>query len=375
MKRNKNIEMLRALAIIYMLLYHYMQSIPGIISGNIQSTLVESLGQFALISFFVLSGFGTYLSFNNMEIEGKSLYFSSYVKRRLRAILPQYYFCIIFVLLFTTGIGFFSWSHWRHLLESLFLVQNYDLNNGINGVTWTIAVLFQLYLIAIPLYNLAKKYGFISWGIALLISVCIKRILFFCISTSEINEFYYVMTSIRIPFTTIDLILCGMCMARLCLRMKEKYYRVLMQKKNIFICVSMLVLFHYLFELFVRRGGTLYGNYWISSVWQSAIGIYIAIMCLFLYFLPFLYRSRIGKIVQYVAKYEYGTYLWHMILMGNFMTFLPDWYVVLRDTEPYCLMLIMIFMAFFVGVVSTKLAASPAYQKMFEWLKEKNATA
>lgn len=49
------------------------------------------------------------------------------------------------------------------ILESIFLLQNYDKNNAINGVTGTIAVLFQLYFIAIPLYKWLIKRGPYIW--------------------------------------------------------------------------------------------------------------------------------------------------------------------------------------------------------------------
>ena len=52
MKRNLNIEMIRAIAILYVLLYHFMVSIPTINTGEGMSSLyIESFGQFALIVF------------------------------------------------------------------------------------------------------------------------------------------------------------------------------------------------------------------------------------------------------------------------------------------------------------------------------------
>ena len=143
MARNRNIEVLRAFAIIYMLLYHYASSITGLVKSYKGSLFIESLGQFALIGFFVLSGFGLYLSFERLETSGKPIQFLPFIKRRLRSLLPQYYLCIGIVLLLTTGIGYLSISHVFHIIQSLFLVQNFAPGNGINGVTWTIAVLLD----------------------------------------------------------------------------------------------------------------------------------------------------------------------------------------------------------------------------------------
>jgi peptidoglycan/LPS O-acetylase OafA/YrhL len=45
MKRNLNIEMIRAIAILYVLLYHFMVSIPTINTGEGMSSLyIESFG-------------------------------------------------------------------------------------------------------------------------------------------------------------------------------------------------------------------------------------------------------------------------------------------------------------------------------------------
>lgn len=368
MERNKNIEALRAIAISYMLLYHYSNSITGIVTGNNSFLLVDSFGQFALVGFFVLSGFGTYLSFQRLELNGE-IKFMPYMKRRLRAILPQYYFCVGVILLFTTSVSYLSTSHLYHVLESLFLVQNYDINNAINGVTWTLAVLFQLYLVSIPLYKLSKKYGFWSWGIGLVFSICLKRLLFWYISLNELNKLYYVVASIRIPMTTIDLILIGMCSAQFCVHVKANTLRFLKQKRIVCLCFSIVLLYHFIFAKYATWIGNLYDNRWMSCIWQSIIGGFVAGLCILLYFLPFNYQSVGGKVIQFIAKYEYGIYLWHMILIGNFMIFQPDWYIWLQDNVPYGLMVIMLILAVSVGWISTKLTSSQSYRKLYKWLE------
>lgn len=365
MKRNKNIEVLRALAISYMLLYHYMQSVPGIVTNNEKGIWVESLGQFALIGFFVLSGFGTYLSFYHMEENGGKPRFVPYIKRRIGAIIPQYYFCMAFVLLLTTGIGYLSRNHVWHILESLFLLQNFDVNNGINGVTWTIGVLFQLYLIAIPLYNCVKKYGFLSWGIGAIICIGIKRLMFWYIAANQLNSIYYVVSSIRIPFTTFELILIGMCAAKLCLNMDARYISVKKRGGMVLISIALLVSYHVIFYKGTIQIGLLYDNRWISCIWQSAIGVYIAMFCVSIYFLPFTYKTLVGKCIQFVAEHEYGIYLWHMILMGNIMTFQPEWYIWLINNIPFIAVGVIFFMAVFIGWISTELTKGAPYRNIY----------
>lgn len=64
------------------------------------------------------------------------------------------------------------------ILESIFLLQNYDKNNAINGVTGTIAVLFQLYFIAIPLYKWLIKRGPYIWILVEAICFLLKRTIY-----------------------------------------------------------------------------------------------------------------------------------------------------------------------------------------------------
>lgn len=170
MKRNRDVEVLRALAIMYMLIYHYGMSITGISKTDTSTILIESFGQFALIGFFILSGFGSYCSFSRQESNGTILY-GSYIKRRLKAVIPLYYFWMVLALLFTSTVGFLSRENFKYVIEAFLLVQNFDFNNEINGVTWTLAVLTQLYFIAFPVYIVVKRYGIKSVGIIFIIVI------------------------------------------------------------------------------------------------------------------------------------------------------------------------------------------------------------
>lgn len=363
--RLQNIEVLRAFAIIYMLLYHYANSITGFVKNYTTTLLVESLGQFALIGFFVLSGFGIYLSFQRLETDGKELRFIPFIKKRLRALIPQYYFCIGTFLLLTTGIGYLSKNHIFHIIESLLLIQNFDIANSINGVTWTIAVLFQLYLISILLYRLVKKYGLWAWGIGLFITICLKKGIATYIAMNEMDPIYYVITSIRIPFTTVDLILSGMCAAKICHKIPAKMIQILKKPQMSIACISLVLVYHYIFIKGTLWIETLYGNKWSNCVWQSAIGGYLAIICILLYYLPFTYTNKLGRGIQFMAKYEYGIYLWHMLLMGNFMNTQPDWYAWLQTNSPIALLIILLGGAIFVGWISSKLTSSKEYLSLF----------
>lgn len=159
MTRNKNVEAVRGIAILGMLVYHYMLSIPGFGLSGKASIIVEGIGQFALISFFVISGFGSYTYFSYLEENNESVSMKTFLKKRLTKILPQYYLNIFVIIFLTSGLGYLSTNGIGRLLSSLLLVQNFFASGSVNGVTWTIAVLFQLYVVVKPLYYGVKKFG------------------------------------------------------------------------------------------------------------------------------------------------------------------------------------------------------------------------
>lgn len=364
MERNKNIEMFRAMLILYMLFYHYMVSIPQI---GLPYLLKESFGQFALIGFFVLSGYGTYCFFIS---KGETASFTAYIKRRLSAVLPQYYFCIFIILLLTPQVALWSGKGLLKILESVLLVQNFDTSNGINGVTWTIAVLFQLYLIAMPLYKLLRKYGVFAWLAVGTCSLVLKRCIFYYIGTHGIDPLYYVVTSIRLPFTTIDLFLTGMFAAHLSAKLKDRLSGKKVNNAIILgVFIGMTILYHIGFNAYALHTGGLWVNKWTACVWHQLIALWLGCMLILLSGATFGFHSWAGRFVQFIAKYEYGTYLWHMVIFGKFQAYGVTWFVALSEKAPYALLPVMVMIAISVGYLSSIVAKGEGYLKLYKFLK------
>ena len=363
MGRNKNIEMLRAVLILYMLLYHYRVSIPQI---DLPYLFKESFGQFALIGFFVLSGYGTYCYFHS---KGESARFTVYIKRRLLAILPQYYFSIFMILLLTSQVALWSGKGLIKILESVLLLQNFDTTNGINGVTWTIAVLFQLYLIAMPLYKLLQKLGVCAWLVIAAVSLALKRCIFYYIGTRGIDSFYYVVTGIRLPFTTVDLFLTGMLAAYIAVKLKNRLRGKKISNIAVMaICAGMLVLYHAGFNAYAVHTGGLWANKWTACAWHELIAIWIGGILLLLSNMDLQFESCPGRLIQFIAKYEYGIYLWHMVILGTFQTYGVSWFVSLSEKEPLLLVPVMMVIAALTGYLSTVITKGEEYRKFYRFL-------
>lgn len=211
MMRNKNIESLRGIAILLLLFYHFTVSLTAF--NSIHMIMVnEVLCQFAMITFFMISGYGTFLHYQRRENCGNKIRGLDYIKQRFHKIAPAYYVCLIFVLLFTTDSAYISRDGFKSIIVYACLLQNLvpSMSGDINGVTWTIALLMQFYLISYPVYRIVKKWGWKSYPLFLIFSLCINKVLCGIVTTNGAPEVYYVIASIRQIFTTIDIFAFGM---------------------------------------------------------------------------------------------------------------------------------------------------------------------
>lgn len=354
MDRNKNVEAVRGGAILCMVIYHYFSGITGFSMSQTTTVIVEAVGQFALISFFVISGFGTYMYFSFMEEKNKPISIVYYLKKRIVRIIPQYYFCLFIIVFFGSGIGYLSLSNIKYLLESLFLLQNFDPYNYINGVTWTIAVLFQLYVFSKFIYRGIKMYGIVFYLVTTVMCVLLKRYIITYIALYELNSIWRVVAAVRLPFTTFDLIAVGM----LCAHFVKKYKYVWKNELgNKILPIFWVILYLGGFYYYSTHIG-FYGAALLSSAGQSLVGLFIALLLFFCAGMSISYNSHLGKGIQFIAQNEYGIYLWHMILMGNFLAYKPDWFIFLNDKFPAILMLLLVLIAIVVGTCSNMISRS-----------------
>lgn len=315
MMRNKNIESLRGIAILLLLFYHFTVSLT--VFKSIQMIMVnEAFCQFAMITFFMISGYGTFLHYQRRENRGDKIRGLDYIKQRFHKIAPAYYVCLIFVLLFTTAGAYISRDGFKSIIVYAFLVQNLvpSMSGDINGVTWTIALFMQFYLISYPVYKTVKKWGWKSYPLFLVVSLCINKVLCGIVTTNGAPEVYYVIASIRQIFTTIDIFAFGM----ICGSLMDKHLFESVRKEVALISAAMIFLVSV--GLFVKASfivGGIWGDGFKYYAWKPAVSA--AIGCIILLIAPckVAYQSWIGKGIQFVAKVEYNTYLWHMILFAN----------------------------------------------------------
>lgn len=118
-------------------------------------------GHFAVSAFIVISGFCLQWALYSRD-DGRLVDFGAFMKRRCRRILPPYYACLALSLVtcftVTQHQKGLPWSQylpvtWENFFAHVFMVHNLnrDWMYKINGVLWSIAIEFQLYLL-MPLF-------------------------------------------------------------------------------------------------------------------------------------------------------------------------------------------------------------------------------
>lgn len=357
--RNKNVESLRGIAILLLLFYHFTISL-GIFKDMTLILMDEAFCQFAMVIFFVISGYGTFLHYKHREEKNEKIGIFDYVKRRFTKIAPSYYFCLVFILLFTTGGVYLSKDGLKSVLIYGCLIQNlFPARSGdINGVTWTIALLMQFYLISYPLYKVVKKWGWKSYIAFLIVSLCINKILCGYVTFKGYPEVYYVIASIREIFTTIDIFIIGM----LCGKYSQKTKNLHMgDRKAIFFAGIIFIAGIGIFIKMAYFFGGFFGDGLKFYLWKPVVSIIIGSIILLIEPCQWpAYKSWLGKFIQFVAKVEYNTYLWHMILFGNLKA-TSLLFNELSQSNPILTVCLLMILALIVGYFATLLTNNLAH--------------
>lgn len=301
MQKNKyfiQLDALRAIAVLMVLLYHWLPSVDFL--HNYQ------IGPYGVSVFFVLSGFliTRILMIEKEKIAQRKTTFSLvlkafYIKRALR-IFPIFYLLVLFLFLvnFETVRMEAVW-HFSYLSNVLYVV-NEKYSNGVAHF-WSLAVEEQFYLIWPFLILLIPK----------------TRLLYFLLFTIILGVFSFIFLALNVPNGTllmparIDAFALGGLLSYLTLTNSD--WAIKLKKYNWLLLVS-------LFTFVVLQVQDLGRINLLSN-------IFFYIICLFLIGKMVLGFDGIGKrifensIVVYIGKISYGIYLYH-----NLMQWLVPYY-------------------------------------------------
>lgn len=307
--RNKNVDILRGLALCIVMIYHIW-----VLSGSVQIhnrflyTLIMLGGEIGVTMFFIISGFGICSALHFMEQKGE-LRFKEFLVKRMLRIAPEYYLSIFFVLLVSGGTIYFTKDGLDDILTHLTFTHNFMPSTAgtINGVLWTMAVTVQFYIVAIVLYKLLKRYPIAILPGAIGFTVLSKFVLLHMgPSFWGISENFWL--SRQTLFSVIDNFVLGMFVAFLLINEKQQKKSVLW-KQLVGIVLSVVGL--YTVSIMGLKYGIHSDN--ISGyVWHSLVALCLAFGVYCCAKMNLEHHNYVSKIFLWLAKYEYGIYIVHL---------------------------------------------------------------
>ena len=350
MKRYENVDMLRSLAIITIIVYHcFAITMPTLSHVLYVDKLIGYGGEIGVTLFFVLSGFGIAYSIINAENkDGKGYTWIAFMKKRITRIVQQYYVCLAIMLLLTDCAGFLLTPQGiLHIFSHIFFFQNLFVttHGSINGAMWALATIFQFYLIALPLQKLIEKNKWIILFLAIIVSIGSKCLIYNYIAhNTELNGTYFFVYG-RQLLDTLDNFVVGMVIAKVCTERK--------QDKKWYWWIGVIVLFVVMiFWITVIDKIGLYTNNLLSYIWHSVLALILAGILFCFNRCPFPFKY-IKKFLLWLSKYEYGIYIWHIVLIYNLIGKSPLFQLI-RSQTFYMFTVVILIVSIFMGFFSTK---------------------
>ena len=357
-KRNKNIDILRACAILIIVFYHgYVVAGYPWQSHKIINLLVNFGGEFGVTLFFALSGFGIFWSLYQKEQKNAMPKWHVFMKQRCIRIMPQYY-TNIFILLVLQAGGMISLSGLKHVLAYCTFTQNLwiETHGSINGALWSMATIVQFYLVAIFLYRMVEKNWVLAGGSSILISVLCKFLLYhYLIPALQLDGAAYFVYG-RQLFMALDNFVLGMVAAKVILQFWDKELTRKMVVGGIFVTVFSFIALIILAYEFSKSG--IYMDKPVGYIAHSVLALFIAVLMIGVSMLPQL-DGVLMRPVSFVAKYQYGMYIWHLPVMGGlyknsplFQTLLAEGFIPFIIAELFVVIIMGYFSSIWIRVQS-----------------------
>ena len=282
MKRNKNIDIVRAFAVIAVVVYH-IYAITGVnFSLKPIQILLQYGGEYGVAVFFILSGFSIYVSLSSKK---ENFTYHNFITKRLERILPQYYISLFFLLLFTSAAAYLSSYHIYNLFSHIFLFHDWypSTAGAISGVCWTLGVIFQFYLISPLLYKAIEKKPKLTLFISLIFSIGIKAFLYHFVLMPQNASFEYYFSYGKALYTSIDTFILGMFLGKI-ITIPENNNKIF--KNIIGLIISFAALFACLYIDYNRISilGTntgVYSDCIHSYIWHSGLAVILSFMIYF----------------------------------------------------------------------------------------------
>ncbi|WP_183576330.1 acyltransferase family protein [Mucilaginibacter sp. X5P1] len=290
-KRFKELDALRGIAAIMVVLFHFTLGRPLHKFGF-------NLGVTGVDLFFIISGFVIYMTLT--KVKGSL----EFIINRVSRLYPTYWVCVTFTFVFICLQAHFDKSAkivppgFLDYVGNMTMFQNYFNINDIDGPYWTMIVEMLFYIGILLLFHFRKlKYVNII-GITLSIAVVIISSLFY-------NHTLVQQLLAAVPLLTfIPLFLAGTI-----------FYNIYEYKENLIQQYTMLLLCLICQELLLRYGGR--SRFYVTHV--EYLTMLILYFSLFTLFVTDKLKWIINRVTLFLGKISFPLYLIHQYIAVMFI--------------------------------------------------------
>jgi peptidoglycan/LPS O-acetylase OafA/YrhL len=140
LSRDQSLDTVRGLAILFVLLGHFLHAAPFAIGGVAVATFVRDFGHGGVLLFFLLSG---YLIWTTAQRAPAPVF----LIRRFGKIAPAYWVNVLFVALMGALVPIFPAFGWKDILGNIAFLEGSLGVAPMSGVYWTLIVEVKFYVL------------------------------------------------------------------------------------------------------------------------------------------------------------------------------------------------------------------------------------
>ena len=311
MKRNRNVDIIRAVAILIIVVYHIYALGGYPYANHVRLNYLLSFGgELGVTLFLLLSGYGIYCSLARSEQKGKHLKWTEFMKRRCMRIMPPYYICLVVLIVFQS-YSMISVEGVPTIIAYVCFGQNLFVrtHGAINGALWTLGTIFQFYLIAPLLYKAIKKNWVVTTIISVIITIFSKFIIYHFALTGQDSVILFVYG--RQLVSALDNFVLGMIAAMIAEKVLDKR-----KQYTTYGVVGVIILIPVIVGLcyFLSKKGIFTDS--ITGYVGHSILAFVLMLLIFFASVAKQARSKTTGIFDWIAANQYGIYLWHMPLIA-----------------------------------------------------------
>lgn len=365
-ERNRTIDIFRAVAILAVLIYHFYYFCDYPYQNHvIVNQFLGIGGELGVTLFFIISGFGIAVSLQNMKEKEGKLSVKEFLQKRFLRILPQYYVSIAILLLLTSSAQFVNKKGMFDVFTHLVFIHNWfpSTHGSINGVLWSMGTIFQFYIIAVWVKKIFDKNKWLAVSGAVFLSVGLKILFYHWILPARAVDASWYFIYARQIYTALDNFLFGMLLHSLLKSEQIKWRKGTAAMgavvSLVFCCWWVLLLLKY----------SPYADNLIGYIWHTFFAFGLTTLMYFICEMHFSWDGVISRILFWISKYQYGTYIWHFIVTSTLLTYSSAIQIIARNSFIF-FSLSMTVLCCLVGYASTVFFEKVSYREEWKKLKE-----